>query len=62
MSDWVQIHTDRLRLKLQEVVDGANNAVQQATAQQRGLRVPWGWACRLATTLLYSLATKDAVL
>ena len=49
MSDWVQIHTDRLRSKLQEVVDGANNAVQQATAQQRGLRVPWGWACRLAT-------------
>ncbi len=49
MSDWVQVHTDRLRSKLQEVVDGVTAEQQgqtQQTNERGGLRVPWGWACR----------------
>lgn len=62
MSDWVQIHTDRLRSKLQEVVDGVpagqKQQQQPTTTERGGLRVPWSWACRSAI----SLATNCRVL
>ena len=55
--DWVQLHCDRLRLKLQDVVDGGVNS-------NGAPRIPWSWVCRCVwvvgrgSCVLYSVPTN----
>ncbi|CBJ48415.1 hypothetical protein Esi_0002_0212 [Ectocarpus siliculosus] len=58
--DWVQEHCDRLRSKLQGVVDsGASSG-----AGELGLRVPWSWTCRtlIETVRRYPSGLTEAVI
>ncbi|CAN0031945.1 unnamed protein product [Ectocarpus fasciculatus] len=58
--DWVQEHCDRLRSKLQGVVDsGASSGTGEL-----GLRVPWSWTCRtlIETVRRYPSGLTEAVI
>ncbi|CAM9796290.1 unnamed protein product, partial [Scytosiphon promiscuus] len=58
--DWVQEHCDRLRSKLQHVIDGGGHS----RAAGRGLRVPWSWVCRsiIETVRRYPSGLTEAVI
>eukprot|EP00752_Nemacystus_decipiens_P006458 g5816.t1 len=55
--DWVQLHCDRLRSKLQDVVDGGVNANSSP-------RIPWSWVCRsiIETVTRYPSGLTEAVI